>query len=63
VAHCSRDADIRPYGATERKAMMPECEAEERIMQALYEIENMAGSWIIDLGKIKQILTGSECNH
>ena len=37
---------------------MTDCEAEERITRAIYEIEQMAGSWIIDLGKIKQILTG-----
>ncbi len=37
---------------------MPDCEAEERILRAVYEIEQMTGSWIIDLAKLKNILTG-----
>lgn len=40
------------------------CEAQERNMQAIFEIEKMAGTWVIDLGRIKQILTGTaECQH
>lgn len=39
---------------------MPECEAERRIMQTLYEIELMWGNGIIDLGKIRRILSGPE---
>ncbi len=42
---------------------MPDCEAEERILRAVFEIEKMAGTWVIDLGKLKQILTGTECQH
>lgn len=43
---------------------MNTCEAEERILRAMYAIEQMAGNWIIDLGKIKQILTGTDdCQH
>ena len=37
-----------------------ESEAEERILRAVFAIEIMAGSWIIDLGKIKAILTGAD---
>jgi len=37
---------------------MPDCEAEERNMRALYEIELMWGSGLMDLGKLKRILTG-----
>lgn len=40
------------------------CEAEERNLQAVFEIEKMAGSWLIDLGRLKQILTGAnQCQH
>lgn len=40
------------------------CEASERNMQAVFEIEMMAGTWLIDLGKLKQILTGTnDCQH
>jgi len=39
---------------------MPECEAEERIMQALFEIEISWGSGKVDLGRIKQILIGRD---
>jgi len=40
------------------------CEAEERNLQAVFEIEMMAGTWQIDLGRLKQILTGThECQH
>lgn len=43
---------------------MPDCEAEERILRAVFEIEKMAGSWVIDLGKLKSILTGADgCQH
>lgn len=36
-----------------------ESEAEERILRAVFAIEQMTGTWVIDLGKIKQILTGT----
>ena|GEM_PF-2474354 len=39
---------------------MSTCEAEERNMRALYEIELMWGSGVMDLGKIKGILTGRD---
>lgn len=39
------------------------CEAQERNMQAVFEIEKMAGSWKIDLGLLKAILTGTDCQH
>jgi hypothetical protein len=39
---------------------MPDCEAEERNMRALYEIELMWGSGVTDLGKLKHILTGRD---
>jgi len=39
---------------------MPECEAQERILQALYEIELEWGSGKVDLGKLKQILIGRD---
>jgi hypothetical protein len=43
---------------------MADCEAEERILRATFAIEQMAGTWVIDLGKLKQILTGTEeCHH
>lgn len=37
---------------------MPECEAERRIMQTLYQIELMWGSGETSLGKLKQTLLG-----
>lgn len=37
---------------------MPECEAHRRNKQALYEIELAWGNGIVDLGKLKRILTG-----
>lgn len=37
---------------------MTECEAEQRILQAVFEIEIAWGSGRVDLGKIKHILTG-----
>jgi hypothetical protein len=39
---------------------MPDCEAEERNMRALYEIELMWGSGVTDLGKLKHILTSRD---
>lgn len=39
------------------------CEAQERNTRAVFEIEMMAGSWVIDLGRIKRILTGTDCQH
>lgn len=43
---------------------MTDCEAEERILRATFAIEQMAGNWVIDLGKLKQILTGTdECHN
>lgn len=44
----------------------PPCEAEERNMRALYEIELMWGAGIVDLPKIRGILTGRDtqpCTH
>lgn len=44
----------------------PPCEAEERNMRALYEIELMWGNGIVDLGKIRGILTKRDtqaCGH
>ena len=38
------------------------CEAAERNTQAIFELEMMAGTWRIDLARLKQILTG-ECQH
>lgn len=37
-----------------------DCEAEERILRAVFAIEQMTGTWVIDLGRIKAILTGME---
>lgn len=43
---------------------MNPCEAEERNRRAVYALEQMAGTWQIDLGRLKQILTGTdECQH
>jgi len=39
------------------------CEAEERNKKALYEIEKMVGTWQIDLGLLRRILTGTECEE
>ncbi|MFH5878001.1 hypothetical protein [Arthrobacter sp. NA-172] len=39
---------------------MPECEAARRNKQALYEIELAWGNGIVDLGKLRGILMGSE---
>lgn len=43
---------------------MADCEAEERNRRAVFAIEQMMGDWKIDLGLLKQILTGTEeCHH
>lgn len=45
---------------------MPECEAERRNRQALYEMENAWGAGTFDYGKIRRILTGRDqepCEH
>ena len=40
------------------------CEADERNTRAVFELEMMAGNWVFDLARIKQILTGAEpCQH
>lgn len=40
------------------------CEADERNTRAVFELEMMAGNWVIDLARIKQILTGTDqCQH
>ncbi|AHB31661.1 hypothetical protein ArV2_gp50 [Arthrobacter phage vB_ArS-ArV2] len=40
------------------------CEAQERNTRAVFELEMMAGNWVIDLAKIKSILTGTDnCQH
>ena len=41
------------------------CEAEERNTRAVFELEMMAGSWVFDLGRLKDILTGrgEACTH
>jgi len=39
------------------------CEAAERNQQALHAIKAMTGTWTIDLGLLKQILTGPCTNH
>lgn len=40
-----------------------DCDAELRILRAVFELEVMAGTWVIDLGRLKAILTGTDCNH
>lgn len=43
---------------------MTDCEAEERNLRAAFEIELQWGAGRIDLGRIKNILTGTEpCTH
>ena len=37
----------------------PPSDAEIRNLQAVFAIEQMMGSWVIDLGRLKHILTGS----
>lgn len=41
------------------------CEAQERNTRAVFELEMMAGSWVFDLGRLKDILTGrgAACTH
>jgi hypothetical protein len=39
------------------------CEAAERNTRAIFEIEMMAGNWVFDLATLKQILTGTDCQH
>lgn len=39
------------------------CEAQERNLRAVFAIEQMMGSWVLDLGAIKSILTGTDCTH
>lgn len=39
---------------------MPECEADRRNKQGLYEIELAWGNGIVDLGKLQRILKGPE---
>ena len=39
------------------------CEAAERNTRAIFELEIMAGTWQFDLAKLKQILTGTDCQH
>lgn len=34
------------------------CEAEERNTRAVFELEMMTGSWVFDLARLKDILTG-----
>jgi truncated hemoglobin YjbI len=39
------------------------CESAERNLRAVFAIEQMMGSWCLDLAAIKQILTGTDCRH
>ena len=39
------------------------CEAQERNLRATFAIEQMMGTWVLDLGLIKNILTGNDCQH
>lgn len=39
------------------------CEAAERNLRAVFAIEQMMGAWVLDLGLIKSILTGTDCRH
>ena len=39
------------------------CEAAERNTRAIFALEMMAGNWVIDLAKLKSILTGTDCQH
>ena len=39
------------------------CEAAERNTRAVFAIEQMMGAWVLDLGAIKSILTGTDCHH
>ena len=38
------------------------CESYERNQRALHAIKTMTGTWTIDLGQLRQILTGNECD-
>lgn len=38
------------------------CEAQERNTRAVFAIEQMMGTWRLDLAELKNILTG-ECRH
>lgn len=42
---------------------MPDCEAETRITQALYELELGWGAGVFDYAKIRRILTGQATEH
>lgn len=39
------------------------CEANDRNTRAVFAIEQMMGTWKLDLGEIKAILTGTNCTH
>lgn len=40
------------------------CEASERNLRAAFAIEQMMGTWCLDLALIKSILTGTDqCQH
>jgi hypothetical protein len=39
------------------------CESAERNTRAVFAIEQMMGAWVLDLGAIKSILTGTDCHH
>jgi hypothetical protein len=43
--------------------MMPDCEAETRITQALFELEIGWGAGVFDYGKIKRLLIGPASSH
>jgi hypothetical protein len=40
---------------------MPECETARRNRQAIYEIELAWGNGVVDLGKLRRILTSAGC--
>lgn len=40
---------------------MPECETARRNRQAIYEIELAWGNGVVDLGKLRRILTSADC--
>jgi len=37
------------------------CESDERNQRALHELRIMTGTWTIDLGRLRDILTGDGC--
>lgn len=39
------------------------CDAQERNQKALHQIQVMTGTWTIDLGLLRQILTGNQCTE